>query len=66
MESQYLLRKLAKIEGLTKTYGTKQVLNSINLIILEGKIIGLLGPNGSEKSTMIKLMNGLLKPIGVK
>ena len=56
------MSELVKIEGLTKTYGTKQALNSINLIIPEGKIIGLLGPNGSGKSTMIKLMNGLLEP----
>ena len=56
------MNELVKIEGLTKAYGTKQALNSINLIIPEGKIIGLLGPNGSGKSTMIKLMNGLLEP----
>lgn len=56
------MSELVKIEGLTKTYGNKQALNSINLIIPEGKIIGLLGPNGSGKSTMIKLMNGLLEP----
>ena len=48
--------------GLTKTYGGKLALNQIYLNLERGRIIGLLGPNGSGKTTMIKLMNGLLKP----
>lgn len=48
--------------GLTKTYGGKIALNQIYLNLERGRIIGLLGPNGSGKTTMIKLMNGLLKP----
>jgi ABC-2 type transport system ATP-binding protein len=48
--------------GLTKTYGRKIALNHINLNLERGRIIGLLGPNGSGKTTMIKIMNGLLKP----
>lgn len=56
------MSELVKIEGLTKVYTNKRALNSINLVIPEGKIVGLLGPNGSGKSTMIKLINGLLEP----
>lgn len=56
------MSELVKIEGLTKVYSNKQALNSVNLVIPEGKIVGLLGPNGSGKSTMIKLINGLLEP----
>lgn len=48
--------------GLTKTYGRKIALNQINLNLERGRIIGLLGPNGSGKTTMIKIINGLLKP----
>lgn len=56
------MSELVKIEGLTKVYTNKRALNSVNLVIPEGKIVGLLGPNGSGKSTMIKLINGLLEP----
>ena len=39
----------------------KEVLKGVNLNIPKGKIVGLLEPNGSGKTTMIKLMNGLLQ-----
>lgn len=48
--------------GLTKTYGGKVALNQIYLNLERGRIIGLLGPNGSGKMTLIKIMNGLLNP----
>lgn len=52
---------LVKISGLTKYYGPKKALNGVDLTIESGKIIGLLGPNGSGKTTMIKILNGLLR-----
>src|SRR5690606_28389385 len=48
--------------GLTKMYGNTIVLNNVNLEIPKGKIIGLLGPNGSGKTTFIKLINDLIQP----
>ena len=48
--------------GLTKTYSGKPALNQIYLNLESGKIIGLLGPNGRGKTTLIKLMNDLIKP----
>lgn len=48
--------------NLTKSFGRKTALDHINLTLESGKIIGLLGPNGSGKTTFIKLINGLLKP----
>ena len=47
---------------LEKSFGDKQVLKDVNLTIPRGKIIGLLGKNGMGKSTLIKMMNGLLTP----
>ena len=51
-------------ESLTKCYGAKTALDSMDLHIGLGKIVGLLGPNGSGKTTHIKLANGLLQPTG--
>ncbi len=47
---------------LEKSFGKKKILHDVNLTIPRGKIIGLLGKNGTGKSTLIKLMNGLLTP----
>lgn len=53
---------LVTCKELTKTYGKKTALNRVSLEIESGHIIGLLGPNGSGKTTFIKLLNGLLTP----
>ncbi len=53
---------LVECRGLTKSYGGLKALDNVNLTIGSGKIVGILGPNGSGKTTMIKIMNGLLKP----
>ena len=48
--------------NLSKSFKNKLVLDNVNLKIEKGKIIGLLGPNGSGKTTFIKLCNDLLTP----
>ena len=48
--------------NLTKSYGAAPALSNVNLAVESGRIVGLLGPNGSGKTTMIKLANGLLTP----
>ena len=52
--------ELLECKELCKSYGEKEVLNDINLVIPRGKIIGLLGKNGTGKSTLIKLINDSL------
>ena len=54
--------ELVICQGLTKNYGKKTALNNLNLTLGRGQFIGLLGPNGSGKTTTIKLLNGLLQP----
>lgn len=51
---------ILECSALTKTYGAERALDSINLSIQPGRVVGLLGPNGSGKTTFIKLANGLL------
>lgn len=49
-------------KGLTKQYGRTLALDDVSFTLEEGRIVGLLGPNGSGKTTFIKLCNGLLTP----
>ena len=53
---------LVELQQVSKSYGGAVALNNVNLKLPAGKIIGLLGPNGSGKTTMIKIINGLLQP----
>ena len=56
------MKYLVKCSKLSKSYGEKEVLKDIDITIQRGKIIGLLGKNGMGKTTLIKLINGLLTP----
>lgn len=53
---------LVECRALTKRYSKALALNQVNLDLEPGRIIGLLGPNGSGKTTFIKLCAGLLTP----
>ncbi|WP_297238957.1 ATP-binding cassette domain-containing protein, partial [uncultured Faecalicoccus sp.] len=48
---------ILELQNITKKFGSKVVLDSINVTLEPGKIVGLLGTNGSGKTTMIKLIN---------
>lgn len=50
------------VTGLCKTFGDKQVVSNVNLQVHAGEIFGFLGPNGSGKTTTIRMLCGLLKP----
>lgn len=54
--------KLLTIKGLEKSYAGKQALCGVDMEIESGKIIGLLGPNTSGKTTLLKTIGGLLSP----
>lgn len=56
------MTRLLSLQAVSKSYGKSPVLENLNLDLSAGKIIGLLGPNGSGKTTMIKLIMGLLRP----
>ena len=53
---------LLECRELSKSFGSKKVLDHVNFTIDAGKITGLLGPNGAGKTTLLKLANGLLQP----
>src|SRR5580658_2958115 len=51
-------RTVAEAEGLSKSYGEKQVLNNVRFTIERGDRVALVGVNGAGKSTLIKLLTG--------
>tara|TARA_Y100000590_G_scaffold245391_1_gene275777 strand:+ start:4063 stop:4797 length:735 start_codon:yes stop_codon:yes gene_type:complete len=53
---------LVNVKNIKKNYGSKEAVKGISFEIKENEILGLLGPNGSGKTTTIGMMLGLLKP----
>ena len=51
---------LLQVKNVYKSYGDKQVLKDVSFTVESGRIVGLLGKNGTGKSTLIKLINDLL------
>lgn len=54
--------KIVVLDGLTKKYDNKTVVDHVSLDIEEGEIFGLLGPNGAGKSTMMNMVCSIKKP----
>ena len=50
------------VRGLTKTFGTRKVVDDLSIQVRRGEICGFLGPNGSGKTTTIRMLCGLLQP----
>lgn len=55
------MEQLITVENLHKSYGSKVVLEDLSFTAAPGQIIGLLGPNGCGKTTLIKVLTGLIK-----
>lgn len=57
------MNKVIEIEQLSAGYDHKSVLRDINLSVYERDFLGIIGPNGGGKTTLIKLILGLLQPL---
>ena len=53
---------MIETDGLTKKFGDKVALDGLTLSVGAGEVMGFLGPNGSGKTTTIRLLMGLLRP----
>ena len=58
------LAGIIETESLTKIYGDLTAIDNVTLSVEEGSLFGLLGPNGSGKTTMIRMLSGLTRPTG--
>ena len=53
---------MIKLEGITKSFGSLQVLKGIDLEINKGEIISIVGPSGAGKTTLLQIMGTLDEP----
>jgi branched-chain amino acid transport system ATP-binding protein len=53
---------MLRVDGIRTGYGSVQILNGVSLWVERGRIVSLLGGNGTGKSTLLKTVSGLLKP----
>ncbi len=50
------------VRGLSKSYGKRKVVDNVDMQVATGRIVGFLGPNGSGKTTSLRMLCGLLTP----
>lgn len=55
-------RPLLKVTGLTKSFGSNQVLHGVDFEVRRGEVVVLIGPSGSGKTTVLRSLNGLETP----
>src|SRR5260221_3027250 len=55
-------KNIIEVKNVSFSYGDHKVLNNVNLNVHRGDYLGVIGPNGGGKTTLIKLILGLLKP----
>lgn len=55
------MNNIIEIKGLSKSYFRNKAVDNISLNIEKGKVVGILGPNGSGKTTIIKILAGILR-----
>lgn len=56
--------ELVRLEGISKTYSKITILENVNFNVLKGEVIGLLGATGAGKTTIVKILSGVIKKDG--
>jgi len=54
---------MLKVEGIDVSYGSLQVLKKVSISVKNNETVGIFGPNGHGKTTLLKAISGLLKPV---
>jgi ABC-type multidrug transport system ATPase subunit len=58
------MNELVKVEGLTKRFKNRRVLDDVTFSVRRGEVLGLIGPNGAGKTTLFECLSGLLAANG--
>jgi branched-chain amino acid transport system ATP-binding protein len=53
---------IIKVRNISKTFGGVKALNNVSFDLIEGEVMGVIGPNGSGKTTLVNLITGFVKP----
>lgn len=61
-EEKFIKSTALYVKNLSKTFGSNKALDQVDLVIMPGEIMGLLGKNGCGKSTLIKVLSGFHQP----
>ena len=51
-----------RVEHIVKSFGAVKALRDINMHLMKGEVLGLVGDNGAGKSTLIKILTGFVQP----
>lgn len=57
------MSKILELENIFAGYSHKEVLRNVNLTVKQGDFLGIIGPNGGGKSTLLKVILGLIRPV---
>ena len=55
-------KKVIEVEGISKAYGDRKLIQDFSYIVLPGDRVGIIGPNGSGKSTLLNMLAGRIQP----
>ena len=58
------MNELVKVEGVTKRFKDRRVLDDVSFSVRPGEVLGLIGPNGAGKTTLFECLSGLLAANG--
>src|SRR5689334_22765073 len=61
-DEKSMTEAMIEVEGLTKRFGAFTAVDHVSFTVGKGSIFGFLGPNGSGKTTVIRMLCGLLEP----
>src|SRR6056297_1939775 len=53
---------LIELKGISKSFGSNKVLDNVDLTIYRGEAVGIIGPSGTGKSTVLRIIAGLMAP----